>query len=38
MVTGINEWKTLPKHISSKCKCKLDGTKCNSNVKKKTCM
>ena len=29
MITGINEWKTLTKHIS--CKCKLDGTKCNSN-------
>ena len=26
MITGINELKTL-KHISCKCKCKLDGTK-----------
>ena len=31
MITGINESKTLTKHISCKCKCKLDGTKCNSN-------
>ena len=31
MITGINEWKTLTKHISCKCKYKLDGTKCNSN-------
>ena len=23
--------KTLTKHISYECKCKLDGTKCNSN-------
>ena len=31
MITGINESKTLTKHILWKCKCKLDGTKCNSN-------
>ena len=29
MITGINELKTLIKHISCKCKCKFDGTKCN---------
>ena len=33
MITGINESKTLTKHISRKCKCKLDGRKCNSNQK-----
>ena len=26
LITGINEWKTLIKHISCKCKCKFDGT------------
>ena len=31
MVAGINESETLTKHISCKCKCKLDGRKCNSN-------
>ena len=31
MIAGINESKTLRKHISCECKCKLDGTKCNSN-------
>ena len=31
MIAGINESKTLTKHISCECKCKLDGTKCNSN-------
>ena len=31
MITGINESKTLTKHIWCKCKCNLDGTKCNSN-------
>ena len=30
MITGINELKTA-KHISCECKCKFDGTKCNSN-------
>ena len=33
MITGINESKTLIKHISCKCKCKFDGRKCNSNEK-----
>ena len=28
-----NEAKALTKHISSKCKCKFDRTKCNSNQK-----
>ena len=27
MITGINESKTLTKHISCECKCKLDGIK-----------
>ena len=31
MIAGINESKTLIKHISCECKSKLDGTKCNSN-------
>ena len=31
MITGINESKTLTKHISCECKCKIDGTKCNSD-------
>ena len=31
MITGINVLKTLTKHISSECKCKFDGIKCNSN-------
>ena len=25
MITGINELKTLTKHISCKCKCGFDG-------------
>ena len=29
MITGINESKTLTKHISCECKCKFDGRKCN---------
>ena len=33
MITGINELKTLTKHILCKCKCKFDGRKCNSNQK-----
>ena len=33
MITGINESKTLTKHISCKCKCKFDGRKINSNQK-----
>ena len=31
MIRGINKSKTLAKHISCECKCKLDGTKFNSN-------
>ena len=31
MIIEINESKTLTKHISYICKCKFDGTKCNSN-------
>ena len=31
MIMGINESKTLRKHISCKCKCRFDGRKCNSN-------
>ena len=31
MITGINEPKTLAKHISFECKCKFDGRKCNSD-------
>ena len=31
MIAGINELKTLTKHISSQCKFKFDGRKCNSN-------
>ena len=30
IITGINESKTLTKHISCKCKCRFDGEKCNS--------
>ena len=31
MITDINESKTLAKYISCECKCKFDGTNCNSN-------
>ena len=31
LITGINESKTLRKHISCKCQCKFDETKCKSN-------
>ena len=31
MITGINESKTLTKHLSCECKCKFDGKKCNSD-------
>ena len=31
MLTGINESKTLTKHISCECKRKFDGKKCNSD-------
>ena len=30
MIIGINESKTLTKHISCKCKCRFEGKKCNS--------
>ena len=29
MITGINESKTLTKHISCECKCKVNVRKCN---------
>ena len=31
VITGINESKTLTKHISSECKCRLDGRNFNSD-------
>ena len=31
MITGVNERKPLTKHISCECKCRSDGTKCNSH-------
>ena len=31
MITGINESKTLTKHISCECKCKFDGRICKSD-------
>ena len=31
MIKGINELKTLTKHISCEYICKFDGRKCNSN-------
>ena len=31
MITGINELKTLAKHMPYECKCKFDGRKCNSS-------
>ena len=31
MIVGINESKTVKKHISCERKCKFDGTKCTSN-------
>ena len=34
MIARINELKILAKHISSKCKCKSDGTKCDLNQKR----
>ena len=33
MITGINESKALPSHISRKCEYKFDCKKCNSNQK-----
>ena len=31
VISGINEPKTLTKHISHECKCRFDGRKCNSD-------
>ena len=31
LITGIDELKTLAKHISCECKCKFDRKKCNSD-------
>ena len=31
VITGMNESKTLTKHISCECKSRFDGRKCNSN-------
>ena len=31
MITGINESKTITKHILCECKCRFDGRNCNSN-------
>ena len=31
MITGINESKTVTKHISCECKCKFNGRKWNSD-------
>ena len=31
MITGINESKTLTKHVSCECKCRFDGKKCTSD-------
>ena len=31
MMTGLNELKTLTKHIWCKFRCRFDGKKCNSN-------
>ena len=31
IISGINKSKTLTKHISRECKCKLDGKNYNSN-------
>ena len=30
MITGINESKTITKHISCEYKCKFDGKNCDS--------
>ena len=32
MIKGINESKTLTKHISRECKCKFDGKKNVSHI------
>ena len=34
MITEIIDSKTLTKHISCKCRCKFDGTKCKSNQRR----
>ena len=34
MITGINESRISTKHISSKCECKFDSSKCNLNQKR----
>ena len=31
MITGINEFKILTKHILCQCKCRFDEGKCNSD-------
>ena len=31
MNIGINESKTLAKHVSCECKCTFDRSKCNSD-------
>ena len=33
MIIGLNQSKILTIHTSCKCKCKIDGIKCNSNQK-----
>ena len=33
MIPGLNESKTLTKHISCKCECKFESRKCNLNQK-----
>ena len=33
MIRRMNEVKTLAKHSSCNCKCKFNGTTCNSNEK-----
>ena len=30
MITGMNESKSITKHISGERKCRFDGRKCNS--------
>ena len=31
MIAGINESKTLKRHISCECKCRFDGRNCKIN-------
>ena len=33
MITGINESRTLAKHVSFKCECKFDSKTCNPDQK-----